>query len=266
GFVGGAFVKCYAKNHSRILWFFLLLLVSVLQTVSVVFICTERGCLYYPQFDSMASLPSLIIALLILSLFHSKNYGDSGLHSFFAGASGGTLSALILGDIMIDFLMPSIAENFPDTKNLLFVGFLAVPVIFILCCTIGLFLQIPIFIVHAVTDDVYEEDEDDDDEEELEKPEKIPVQKQKPIRALDPIEVVSSETVSIKYKSMKRVQEPTALVPIRESIPKAEPVNKPVNKSEHQASLDEILKEQKISAISTKDSISVDELIAKITK
>lgn len=260
GFVGGAFVKRYAKHHSRIFWFFLLLLVCVLQTGAVMFICTERGALYYPQFDSMASLPSLAIALLTLSLFHSKKRGDSGRHSFFAGASGGALPALILGDVMIDFLMPSISENFPDMQGLLLVGLMAVPVIFILCCTVGLFLQMPIFLVRAVTGDT------EDDEDNQNNSEEVPVQKPKPIRILEPI----PEPESISEPVSEWTPEPE---PIPETIPEPEPVPEPVpvpepapepKKCKHPASLNDILKEQGIPAQDTIDS--VDELIAKITK
>ena len=268
GFVGGAFVKYYAKNHSRIFWTFMLLLTCVLQTVAVMFICTERGYLYYPQFDSMASLPSLLIALLILSLFESKKRGDSGVHSFFAGASGGALCALILGDTMIDFLMPSIIENFPDMKNLLFVGFFAVPVIFILCCTIGLLLQIPVFIIRSVIIDMNTED-DEDDEEEI-----IPVQKQKPIRKLEPISKPMTEPVAESIHISESISEPVAdSVLMPESI--SEPVTEPIlisesipkpKKSESQVSLQEILQEKKSSTQDMQDKLSIDELIARITK
>ena len=282
GFVGGAFVKYYAKNHSRIFWTFMLLLTCVLQTVAVMFICTERGYLYYPQFDSMASLPSLLIALLILSLFESKKRGDSGVHSFFAGASGGALCALILGDTMIDFLMPSIIENFPDMKNLLFVGFFAVPVIFILCCTIGLLLQIPVFIIRSVIIDMNTED-DEDDEEEI-----IPVQKQKPIRKLEPISKPMTEPVAESIHISESISEPVAdsvLMPESISEPVAEPIlmpesiSEPVTepilisesipkpkKSESQVSLQEILQEKKSSTQDMQDKLSIDELIARITK
>ena len=278
GFVGGAFVKYYAKHHSRIFWFFMLLLVCVLQTIAVMAICTEKGYLYYPQFDSMASLPSLLIALLILSLFESKKRGDSGVHSFFAGASGGALCALILGDTMIDFLMPSIIENFPDMKNLLFVGFLAVPVIFILCCTIGLLLQIPVFIVCSVIVDMNTEDDEDDEEE------TIPVQKQKPIRKLEPISKPITESIPMPESNSEPVAESIHISesnsePVSESVLMPESISEPVaepilipesipksKKSESQVSLQEILQEKKSSTQDMQDKLSIDELIARITK
>ncbi|MDE7093432.1 MAG: hypothetical protein K2O52_00815 [Oscillospiraceae bacterium] len=276
GFVGGAFLKYYAKHHSKIFWFFMLLLVCVLQTIAVMAICTEKGCLYYPQFDSMASFPSLLIALFILSLFRSEKRGDSGLHSFFAGASGGALCALILGDTMIDFLMPSIIENFPDMKNLLFVGFLAVPVIFILCCTIGLFLQIPVFIINSVITDMNTEDDDEEETSTTQKP--------KPIRKLEPISKPVSEPAPVSEPISKSIPEPAPIPepiskPIPEPVPIPEPISKPIpepasilesisrqKKSESQVSLQEILKEKKSPAQDIQDKLSIDELIAKITK
>ena len=220
----------------------------------------------------------LLIALLILSLFESKKRGDSGVHSFFAGASGGALCALILGDTMIDFLMPSIIENFPDMKNLLFVGFLAVPVIFILCCTIGLLLQIPVFIVCSVIVDMNTEDDEDDEEE------TIPVQKQKPIRKLEPISKPITESIPMPESNSEPVAESIHISesnsePVSESVLMPESISEPVaepilipesipksKKSESQVSLQEILQEKKSSTQDMQDKLSIDELIARITK
>lgn len=205
GFAGGAYIREYARYHSRILWLFLLLLAWGGQTACVTYICTDRGILYYPQFDSMASLLSLLTAMLTLALFHSPERGESGRHSFFAGASGGALIALMLGDVMLDFLMPSIRENFPDLELLLIVGFFAVPVVFILSCTLGLFLQIPVFIVKAIAgeSDRESDDESTEDPEISENPKisgnprkniitknnhsDLPAPQPKPLRTLEPI-------------------------------------------------------------------------------
>ena len=258
GFVGGAFVKCYAGEHSRILWLFLLLLAWGGQTACVVYICTDRGILYYPQFDSMASMLSLLTALLMLSLFHSKKRGESGRHSFFAGASGGALSALILGDVIIDFLMPSITENFPDPEILMLVGCLAVLVVFILCCTIGLFLQIPVFLASAFTAPEYEED-DEEPEPELEpETEKLPeIPARKPFRALEPIpEVIpKSEPMAETIHNIPVSDPETKIIPPPEPVPELKKPKQPVKLQtpSYEKKTDQLSKE------------SIDELIAKIT-
>jgi hypothetical protein len=113
----------------------------------------------------MASLPSLMTALLLLSLFHSDKRGDTALHRFFSNASGGAIAALILGDTVIDFILPSLQEYFPEQETLLLAGLAAVPVVFILCCTIGIFAQIPVFMVRALFgEDAYEEDDETEEE------------------------------------------------------------------------------------------------------
>ena len=219
GFVGGAFVRRYAKNHSRFFYFFWLLVLCAAQTAAVVYICTDRGILYYPQFDSMASLPSLLTALLTLSLFHSRHRKDSFLTRFFSLASGGALCALILGETLMDFLLPSIEERFPG--KLLTAGFGAVPVIFILCGVTGMFLQIPVFIFRAVfsDDDEYE----DDEPEELPKPTKI--RKPKPLRTLEPI--AETETIPANPEPIpapEPVSAPTTVIePVTAPIPEPVP-------------------------------------------
>ena len=263
GFIGGAFVRKYAKNLPRIAYFFLLLLLTGLQTVAIVYICTERGILCYPQFDSMASLPSLMTALLLLSLFHSEKKGNTALHRFFSNASGGAIAALIIGDTVIDFVLPSLWEYFPEQNKLLLAGLGAVPVIFILCCTVGIFAQIPVFLVRTLFEDG-EYEEDDEDEENVEDEEEdsgteeksAPVQvpaKPKPLRKLEPLKEVPVRevpvTVAKKYPSRDI-----------ESIPLAEPVYNPAQEPKP-ATLDEILEQQGIPV----HSDSIDDLIAKIT-
>ncbi|MBR1555909.1 MAG: hypothetical protein IJ644_11045 [Oscillospiraceae bacterium] len=290
GFIGGAFVRKYAKNLPRIAYFFLLILLSGLQTAAIVYICTERGILCYPQFDSMATLPCLMMALLLLSLFHSEKKGDTPLHRFFSNASGGALAALIIGDTVIDFVLPSLWEYFPEQNKLLLAGLGAVPVIFILCCTVGIFAQIPVFLVRTLFEDNEYEEDDEDEEDETDVPEEVspaPVpDKPKPLRKLEPLKEVPVRevpvTVAKKYPSrdmtmpLKSVKEedtgsfpipepmpaPIALAATEEieSIPLAEPVYTPAQEPKP-ATLDEILEQQGIPV----HSDSIDDLIAKIT-
>ncbi len=259
GFIGGAFVRRYAKNLNRIAYLFLLLLLCGLQTAAVVYICTARGVLYYPQFDSMAALPVMMTALLTLSLFHSDKRGDTPLHRFFSGASGGAVAALIIGDTVIDFALPSLAEYFPEQELLLLAGLGAVPVIFILCCTAGIFAQIPVFLVRALFgEDAYEYE--DEEEPESRKA------KAKPIRKLEPLNasVPAPEPVP---EPQPEPEAETKYIPVREEIPVPEekPVEKPVPVPEPVPETP-VIKKEPVIPVSPVRQDSVDELIAIITK
>ena len=289
GFIGGAFVRRYAKNLPRIAYFFLLLLLCGLQTAAVVYICADKGILCYPQFDSMATLPSLMTALLLLSLFHSDKRGDTPLHRFFSNASGGAIAALIIGDTVIDFVLPSLAEYVPENQ-LLLAGLGAVPVIFILCCTIGIFAQIPVFLVRTLfEDDEYEEDDGEEEEsisseEASSEKETVPKKqnKPKPLRKLEPLDSTPAPVPAPKKYPSRDItmplnlkEEDTGSFPIPdpmpasvalaateeiESVPLAEPVYSPAQEPKP-ATLDEILEQQGIPV----HSDSVDDLIARIT-
>ncbi len=269
GFIGGAFVRRYAKSLSRGAYLLLLLLLCGLQTAAVMYICTQRGILYYPQFDSMAALPTLMTALLTLSLFHSEKRGDTAAHRFFYNASGGVIAALILGDTMIDFSLPSLVEYFPEEKSLLWAGLIAVPIIFILCCAAGIFLQIPVFLVRALFgEEAYEYID--------EEPEKKPVQKKankpKPLRKLEPIEETSSpdtmhlpppmaEEPTTAHIPIEAEEPPTMHIP---ADPEPEPIPEP--EPEPEPEQEPVLEEKPVTSGSCHESKeSIDELIAKIT-
>ncbi len=268
GFIGGAFVRKYAKSLSRGAYLVLLLLLCGLQTAAVMYICTQRGILYYPQFDSMAALPALMTALLTLSFFHSDKKKDTAVNRFFSNASGGMIAALILGDTLIDFCIPSLAEYFPDQKSLLSAGLVAVPIIFILCCAGGIFLQIPVFLLRALFgEEAYEYVE----EEAEEKPVQKKQDKIKPIRKLEPIEetpfpdtmhlpkpnAFETETAHIPI-----VAEEPPTMHISEPIPEPEP--EPIPEPEPEPiPVPEKKPECTRSYYDSKESI--DELIAKIT-
>ncbi|MDE5884804.1 MAG: hypothetical protein K2H29_07010 [Oscillospiraceae bacterium] len=303
GFAGGAYIREYAAKHSRILWLFLLLLVWGGQTACVTYVCTDRGFLYYPQFDSMASLLSLLTALFTLGLFHSPARGESGRHSFFAGASGGALITLMLGDVVIDFLMPSIQENFPELEMLLIVGFFAVLVVFILSCTVGLFLQLPVFLVRAFTgeseyedDEEYKYNEDNKNQEKINIPDNsnshnfdMPIPQHKSLRVLEPIP--ENQDSPVIPEILKNPENPDPVLEIAQRTQKIQTIrdyqkaqrireqeeekreelrriqnqkSRPIRKNP--ASLQEILREQGIPyETSAADPNSIDELIARIT-
>lgn len=278
GFIGGAFVRRYAKNMHRIAYLILLLLLCGLQTAAVVYVCTDRGILCYPQFDSMASMPSLMTALLTLSLFHSDKKGDTALHRFFSNASGGAIAALILGDTVIDFVLPSLEEYFPEREKLLLAGLGAVPIIFILCCTVGIFAQIPVFMVRTLFgEDAYEDDEEDEPEEMPKQKKKSVVNKSKPLRKLEPLkeeteifpepeyiapepEYIPPEPEYIAPEPEYIAPEPEYIPPEPEYIPPEPEYIAPAPVKHEPATLNEILEEQGISA----QEDSVDDLIAMI--
>ncbi|MDE7122255.1 MAG: hypothetical protein K2O42_08860 [Oscillospiraceae bacterium] len=300
GFAGGAYIRAYAGKRNRILWLFLVLLVWGGQTACVTYICTDRGFLYYPQFDSMASLLSLLVAMFTLGLFHSPARGESGRHSFFAGASGGALIALMLGDVMIDFLMPSIQENFPELEMLLIVGFLAVPVVFILSCTMGLFLQLPVFLVKMFTEESeseYDDEEDEQNEQDKQENHKnpdshnfdMPLPQPKSLRVLEPIPEKSEKpeipknpqnpdpvleimqrtqkihTIREQQKEQRRKEQEEEKL---EEIRRIQERQKKYTPRKTPSSLQDILREQGIpcQTSANNDPDSINELIAKITQ
>ena len=263
GFIGGAFVRRYSKSLNRVAYFLLLVLLCGLQTTAVMYICTERGILYYPQFDSMASLPALMTAMLTLSLFHSDKKGDTPAHRFFSNASGGTIAALILGDTVIDFALPSLAEYFPEQEQLIKGGLLTVPVIFILCCAAGIFIQIPVFILKALFgEDAYEYIDEEPEVQEI--PEK-PVQA-KPIRKLEPIPEPEPEPEPVFEP--EPIPEPEPIfepepepIPEPEPEPELKPVSAPVPEP-----IPEPVRTKPVSESHNKyNNSDIDELIAKIT-
>lgn len=164
-YIGGAYIRKYTKQ--RRLFFCILALAAIVtaETAIVLFASLPQGVLYCPQLDSMASLPSLLIGLLLLTLLHSDKNGDSSVHTFFAGAAGGSIAALLLGDLIIDAAMPAIDERFPAIEAKLIAGFAVIPVLFILCCVMGLVLQVPLYGVRSLLhSDEAEEDEEDEEE------------------------------------------------------------------------------------------------------
>lgn len=161
-YIGGACIKRYMKRKRLILLF---VLVGILGAETAVVTATSlhAGMLYCPWLDSLATLPSLGIALCLLSLFHSKKNGKGSIHRFFAGAAGGALAALLLGDPLIDITMGALAERFPSLEFRFWLGFAVIPILFILCSVLGLMLQLPLLGIRSLfQSDEAETDEDDD--------------------------------------------------------------------------------------------------------
>ena len=165
-YIGGAYLKRYMKRRHVLPLLLILFVTLAVETVLVTTLSLPSGTLSCPWLDSMATLPCLGIALCLLGLFHSKKDGKGSVHRFFAGAAGGALAALLLGDPLLSLLMPSLLERFPDIEMRFWGGCIVIPLLFTLCCVMGLILQLPLLGIRSF----FENAEVEEDEEE--RPEK----------------------------------------------------------------------------------------------
>lgn len=145
-YIGGMYIHRYSKKRESPLAALLLLGVFAGQSLLVFFLSLSRGFPFCPWLDSMATLPCLVTALCLVSVFHSRQSGTGPAHRFFSGASFGALSALLLGTPLIECLVPAFEETFMLMPRRLWAGFGVVPTIFVLCCALGLILQLPLIL------------------------------------------------------------------------------------------------------------------------
>jgi len=237
-YLGGALIQKYSKRKHGSLVTLIMVAVWICETLIVYDSSLKRGELYCPWLNSIAAMPNLCIALCLLELFHSEKTGDSSLHRFFAGAASGALAALLLGDPVINIMMPSLRERIPDLIPRLWAGYLVVPIAFILSCTAGLILQIP---YQGVKNFLHnEEDEEDEEEEEpMTEPEKesnlvLPPPPQ-------PVQIIP-EKVAPKKKNPKPKDSPPTEQPRKKAVRKTETVKQ---KSPQNPPKDSPPKEQK---------------------
>ncbi len=165
-YFAGAYLRRYLKHRRTWLYLPLLLVILVLETAVVMLVCLPSGVLHCPWLDSMASLGSLGMALLLLAMLHSKQPGEGSVHRFFSGAAGGALGALLLGDLVIDAALPAVAERFPDTDGKLLAGWFVIPIVMILSCVLSLVLQTPLLGLRAYLRSAEEESVEEEFEEE----------------------------------------------------------------------------------------------------
>lgn len=149
-YIGGMYIHQYSKKREAPLMLLLLLGVTAGQSLLVILLSLSHGSMFCPWLDSMATLPCLVTALCLVSLFHSKTSGTGSAHRFFSGASFGALSALLLGAPLIQCLVPAFEETFMLMSKRLWAGFGVVPTIFVLCCALGLILQLPLILAGNV--------------------------------------------------------------------------------------------------------------------
>ena len=164
-YIGGAFIRKHMKKINFVPMLIVLLIVLALETVIVTTLSLSAGALNCTWLDSMATVPSISIALMLLLLFHSRKSGLSSAHLFFAGAAAGALVSLLLGDLMIDAALPAVIERTSDPVQQLHYGWFIVPVVFILGCVAGLVLQSPLLIVNSYLHSKDGEDEYEDEDE-----------------------------------------------------------------------------------------------------
>lgn len=163
-YIGGAYMKRYSKQKHVPLMILILILTCAAQTAAVMYASLSIETLWCPWLDSMASLPCLIVALCLLGILYSKKKGKGSIHRFFAGAAGGALAALILGDPLVDIIMPAVLDQFPDPVIRFWAGAGVVPIVFVLSCVLGLLLQMPLLGIRSRLHSEEAEEETDDDE------------------------------------------------------------------------------------------------------
>ncbi len=163
-YIGGAYLRRYSKRRDFISLLIFLISLCLAQTVIVLSISMANGIMYCPWLDSMASLPSLCIALSLVGMLRSQKEGNRVIHRFMACGAGGALMALLVGEPFLDCLTPALVERFPELSMRLIAGWVVVPVTFIVCCTLGMMLQGPLFLIRAGLRG--EEDSEDEEEEE----------------------------------------------------------------------------------------------------
>ena len=158
-YIGGAYVRRYGTRPRRDLLLILLAAVPVLETCWVVITSMPQGRYDCPWLDSLAALPAHVIAISLLSLCRSRVAGATNIHRFFAGAAGGALAGLLLGDPIVR----AAAESIPASVGArIAVGLVLVPIVFALCCGAGFVLQLPLLTVRRRLQDQDAEREDGD--------------------------------------------------------------------------------------------------------
>lgn len=211
-YIGGAYIRRYSKRRDIFSLIIFLIALCVAQTVIVLSVSMANGMIYCPWLDSMASLPCLCIAMSLVGIFRSKRDGIGVGHRFFGGAAGGALAALLLGDPLLQCLMPVLEDTFYEQSVRLWAGYGLIPVLFILCAAIGLILQTPFLLIRQSVrsrsmeeSDVQEasEFEETEDAEETEQPAEEPEESAEPEDSEEseaPAESVETEDAEEEYE------------------------------------------------------------------
>lgn len=278
-YTGGLYIHRYNKQKEPIRFTLILLCLIVIESLIVFATSMVHGSMYCMWLDSKAALPSLLIALCMLTLFRSKHSANNAGTRFFSGGASGALIALMLGASLIECLVPALEERFVDISMRLWSGFGVVPMVFILCCTIGLILQIPVFLIRSASSHTVEEEETDIYEDEYEVygepiPDEAEIFHEEPETAEEKAPVPPAPAKQEKAPESPADSEPfekpeavpeestdSGYVP-RHMSQEGREAASPVARKEY--SVDEILNEQELAEKQNEEEDSVDELIAAI--
>ncbi len=180
-YLGGAYIRRHSKRKFSPLPLIFMIVLLAVQTMIVLFTSKSKGTLWCPWLDSMASLPSLCIALCLVSLFRSRQGGSGSAHRFFAGAAGGVLMGIIIAEPFLQCLMLNMVDSFPIPSMRLGAGMVVVPLVFIMCTALSLMLQIPIILIRQAGSAAQEDDEEDEEEKRPARPARRPRRAEAPV-------------------------------------------------------------------------------------
>ncbi len=192
-YIGGAYIRRYAKKKNAVLLSVLMIALLAVQTAAVLFTSMPEGVMHCPWLDSMAALPCFGIALCMVSIFRSKHESTSSAHRFFSGAAGGALLGLLVAEPLLQCLILNMIDTFPIPSTRLAAGVVIVPLVFIMCTALGLMLQIPIILIRQAG-----RGNEEEEEELTEAPERKPRRRKAPVVTKEePEEEEPEETVEI---------------------------------------------------------------------
>ncbi len=159
-YLGGAFIRRYGKARDIVILTIFALLAFAAQVITALLTSLRTGFIDCPWLESMAALPSLLTALCLVGLFHSRHEGSGTAHRFFGGAAGGILMGVMIAEPLMRCLMLNIVDSFPIISTRLVAGIVVVPLVFIMCAALSLMLQFPILLRRQAnsSNTVYEED------------------------------------------------------------------------------------------------------------
>ncbi len=159
-YLGGAFIRRYGKARDIVILTIFTLLAFAAQVITALLTSLRTGFIDCPWLESMAALPSLLMALCLVGLFHSRHEGSGTAHRFFGGAAGGILMGLMIAEPLMRCLMLNIVDSFPIISTRLVAGIVVVPLVFIMCTALSLMLQFPILLRRQANSSnaVYEEE------------------------------------------------------------------------------------------------------------
>lgn len=149
-YLGGAFIRKYNKRRDIAILTIFALLAFAAQVAAALLTSLRAGFIDCPWLDHVAALPSLLTALALVGLFHSRREGSGTAHRFFGGAAGGTLLGIMVAEPLLRCVLLNMIDSFPIMSTRLVAGIAVVPLVYIMCTALGLMLQFPIIMRRQV--------------------------------------------------------------------------------------------------------------------